>query len=89
MVKIFCDRCRKDCKLNAYDITVNVLHNPTPHNMLDVGQPCITDDNTHIRFILCQDCYEEIGFPNMYSVERKGLIFERKKGENNGENNDS
>lgn len=87
MVKIFCDKCKKDCGLNAYDIMVNVLHNPTPHNISDIGQPCITQDNTHIRFTLCSDCYAKIGFPNVYSVERKGLVFEEtseQKGENNG-----
>lgn len=85
MVKIFCDKCKKDCGLNSYDILVNVLHNPTPHNAFDISQPCITQDNTHIRFTLCQDCYAETGFPNVYSVGRKGLIFERiseLKGEN-------
>lgn len=76
MVKIFCDKCKKDCGLNAYDIMVNVLHNPTPHSVRDIEQPCITQDDIHIRFTLCLDCYEKMGLPNVYSVERKGLIFE-------------
>lgn len=77
MVKMFCDKCGNDCHLCAFDITVRVLNNPIPHSVRDTSEPTITQDNTHIRFLLCQDCYERLGFPNIYSVERKGLVFEK------------
>ncbi len=76
MIKMICDKCEKDCGLNAYDILIRVLHNPSPHNVRDTSDPHITDEDTHMRFILCQDCYERLGFPNIYGIERKGLKFE-------------
>lgn len=83
MIKIICDKCTKDCGLNAYDVLIKVIHNPIPHSVRDVGDLCITDENTHMRFILCQDCYDKLGFPNIYSIDRKGLVFD-----NIGDTND-
>lgn len=76
MIKMICDKCNKDCGRNAYDILVRMLHNPTPYSVRDIGDPEITDENTHMRFILCQNCYDKLGFPNIYSIEQKGLKFE-------------
>lgn len=66
MVKLECDRCGKDCGLNALVVTVNVIHNPSPVRFEDVGDVRLTDDHTHIRFMLCEKCYTWLGFPNPY-----------------------
>lgn len=76
MIKMICDKCGTDCELNAYDIRVNVLHNPVPFRVNDIGEPHLTDDNTRYRFLLCQKCFRDMGFPNPYEVEReKALAF--------------
>ena len=79
MIEVICDRCGKNCDNVAYDIQVNMIHDPIPRRIRDVGQPCITDEpSVHMRFILCQDCERRLGFPNIYSVDRKGLKFDEK-----------
>lgn len=30
MLKMICDKCGADCDRIAYDVRVNVLHNPVP-----------------------------------------------------------
>lgn len=74
MVKIFCDKCGKDCDRVAYSVEVNSIHNPSPMYISDTGTPHITDNNSHIIFILCQDCYRDIGLPNIYSSIRNKKI---------------
>lgn len=74
MIKLICDRCKADCKLNAYDIRVNVLHNPVPSHFRDLGEPHITDDKTRMRLILCQKCYSKLKFPNIYTVNRNNEL---------------
>lgn len=82
MVRLFCDKCGKDCDLNAMDIRVGVIHNPVPHHHQDLGEPHLTDDTTRCRFLLCQDCYREMGFPNPYTVKHKNkIIFRDEEGE--------
>lgn len=77
MVKVICDKCQKDCELNAYVITVDVIHNPHPYNVKDTySKPSLTDDTASMRFCLCQDCYRQLGFPNIYKVLRKGKLTE-------------
>ncbi len=76
MIEIKCDKCGCDCDKNAYDFLIRFLHNPIPSSWKDTGDPTITDENVHMRFVLCQDCVDKLGFPNMYSLERKGLLFE-------------
>ena len=76
MIQIICDKCGSDCESNAYEIRVSAIHNPTPLYALDIGDLKITDDNSKYRFILCQDCYREMGFPNVYQVCNTGkLVF--------------
>lgn len=76
MIKMICDKCGNDCHLIGYDILIRVLHNPEPVSMTDTGYPSITDDNTSIRMVLCQDCYKKLGLPNPYTALRdKSLIF--------------
>lgn len=70
MVKVICDKCEADCGLNAYALTVEVIHNPCPSYPLDVGDTKLTDDHTKMRFCLCQKCYKGLGFPNIYTVAR-------------------
>jgi len=77
MVQVICDKCGNGCGLNAYAITVDVIHNPKPSNIGDTyGKPILTDDTASMRFCLCQDCYRKLGFPNIYKVLRKGSMTE-------------
>ena len=69
MIKLLCDKCGADCGLNAFDIRVNVIHNPIPVSYKNFGEPHLTDDTTHYRFMLCQECERKTGFPNPYEVE--------------------
>ena len=74
MIKVICDKCEKDCDRNAYEIVVSAVHNPTPLYALDVGDLKITDEKKRYRFILCQHCYKEMGFPNYYMVTDGGEL---------------
>ena len=83
MIQIICDKCGKDCERNAYEIRVNAIHNPAPLYVFDTGDLKITDDKSSYRFILCQNCYREMGFPNIYKVyETKELQFRDNKNSN-------
>ena len=72
MIRLFCDCCKKDCDLCAVDIQVNNIHNPVPHSVMDTGTPHISDSFERKRFMLCQDCYQKMGLPNLYE---DGLVF--------------
>lgn len=74
MIELICDKCGKNCDLNAYDIRVNVIHNPVPSSFKDLGEPHLTDDKSRMRMLLCQDCYRELGLPNIYTVNRNNKI---------------
>ena len=76
MIQVLCDKCGKDCDLNAYEVRVSAIHNPSPRHVLSVGDLKITDDNSKIRFCLCQDCYREIGLPNIYMcIDQKAVVW--------------
>lgn len=76
MIRIFCDRCGADCDLVGYDVRACVLHNFTPHSIFEVGEPKLSDDQTHIRFVLCQKCYRDLGLPNIYMAkEAKKIVW--------------
>ena len=66
MVKIFCDRCGKDCDLISYVVSCEVIHNPCPTNPFDRGEIKMTCDKSFIRMCMCQDCYREMKLPNIY-----------------------
>lgn len=69
MLKIICDCCGEDAGNCAFDVRVNVLHNPTPKYHFSVfSDPRITDDNARMRFCLCERCYRAMGFPNVYEA---------------------
>lgn len=70
MIRVFCDKCGADCDANAFVITVEVIHNPTPLYPTDFGDIKITDDKSYMRMCLCQNCYRGLGFPNIYEVTR-------------------
>lgn len=75
MLKVICDYCGEECDRNAFDIRVGILHNPVPMYMNDSGEATITDDNTRIRFVLCQKCYrEKFKLPNIYMCSEKNRI---------------
>lgn len=81
MIKLECDKCGADCGLIAFDIRVNVIHNPVPVYVRDLGEPHLTDDNTRYRFVLCQKCFRQMGFPNPYMIEKGKPIQFRDKTE--------
>ena len=81
MLKMICDKCGADCDRIAYDVRVNVLHNPVPVVMTDSGEPKITCDNSRIRFLLCQNCYKQLGLPNIYKCVDKGEVVWRDEDE--------
>lgn len=70
MIKVICDKCGKDCGLNAMVLTIQVIHNPSPVFVLDRCDLKITDDNSFMKMCLCQECYEKLHFPNIYKVQR-------------------
>lgn len=72
MIRLICDKCGKDCDLNALDIMIHNIHNPVPHSLEDVGRPQLTSSGEHKRFLLCSDCYRALGLPNVYE---EGLVF--------------
>lgn len=80
MIELKCNRCGENCGLNARVIDVRVVHNPNPVNFGDIGEIRLTDDNTHIRYMLCQSCYDELGFPNPYRTGEKLADEIRKSG---------
>lgn len=86
MVKLFCDICGNDCGLNAYDLSVNTIHNPCPSHTSDTGKPTITEDNTHARFLMCCDCYDKFELPNPYDIERSLEILQKKARNDKQEN---
>lgn len=74
MIKIICDKCGVDCGRVAYEIRVSAIHNPTPLYARDTGDLKITDDNSRFRFVVCQNCYRKMGFPNIYKVCETGEL---------------
>lgn len=71
MIELKCDRCGENCGLNASVIDIHVVHNPNPVRFGDIGEIRLTDDNTHIRYMLCQSCYDKQGLPNPYRTGEK------------------
>lgn len=80
MIHIECDKCGKDCGLNAFAFTVEVINNPCPVHIFDTGDLQITCDHTKMRMIVCQDCYRSFGFPNIHkAVREKKLTWREPK----------
>lgn len=84
MIKIICDNCGRDCDNTAYDVLIRCIHNPVPKCLSDQGDLQITDEPaTHLRFILCSECYrEQYKLPNIYECRAKHQIV-RRGGTNN------
>lgn len=74
MVKVICDKCGNDCDLNAYALTIQVIHNPTPISTNSFGSVKLTDDNTHITLCLCQKCYGLLKLPSVHATVRTGNV---------------
>ena len=74
MIKIFCDRCGNDCDKCAFDVRVSLIQNPIPLYTFDKGDPKLTNDHSQYRFILCQKCSHEMGFPNIFKVQETGKL---------------
>lgn len=68
MIQIICDKCGINCDRVGMEIRVSVIENPTPLHALDIGDLKITSDHSKYRFVLCQKCFREMGFPNPYKV---------------------
>lgn len=71
LIEVKCDRCGKNSGLTAYVLDVRVIHNPNPVRFNDIGEIRLTDDNTHIRYVLCQSCYDKQSLPNPYRTGEK------------------
>jgi len=79
MIQVICDKCGVNCQRVAYHIAIQPIHNPTPIYCTDLGNLQITDENMHVRFCLCQDCYKSLGLPNVYiAAARRELKFRDK-----------
>lgn len=74
MIQVMCDKCGNNCARVGMEIMVSVIENPTPLHALDTGDLKITSDNSKYRFILCQKCFREMGFPNPYVVCDTGKL---------------
>ena len=72
MVKLYCDKCGKDCGCIARDILINNIENPVPASIRDTTRPQITADCKTKRLLLCQACYRQTGLPNLFE---EGLVF--------------
>lgn len=79
MIKIICDKCGCNCMRCGFHVDIQVIHNPTPIFCTDLGDLKITDDHTRVRFCLCQDCYAELGLPNVYIAAKKDELRFRDK----------
>lgn len=77
MIELKCDRCGESCDLQARVIDVHVVSNPNPVRFEDIGEICLTDNSSHIRYMLCQKCYDKLRFPNPYCKGEK-LVAEIK-----------
>lgn len=72
MVKLYCDKCGRDCGHIARDILISNIENPVPTSTGDTERPQITADCKTKRFLLCQECYKQTGLPNLFE---EGLFF--------------
>ena len=81
MIKVVCDKCGQDCGLNGFALTVEIINNPCPVHILDVGDLKITCDHTKVRMIVCQGCYRSFGFPNIHKAVREKKLTWRQPAE--------
>ncbi len=76
MVELKCDKCKKDCGLNAVAVKLENIHNPSPTYPKDFSEPKLSDSHERIQFLLCQDCAREMGLPNLYtSYSRNEVVW--------------
>lgn len=74
MVRMFCDKCGKDCDAVAFDVAVTGIENPVPLSIFSRGEPRLSCTNNRYRFMLCQTCYRKMGFPNIFKVMDDGEL---------------
>jgi len=67
MVHVICDKCGKDCGRIAHFITVKVISNYASYNT-DTGNKIMGIEDGEMIMSYCQDCYADLGFPNIYDV---------------------
>ena len=80
MLRIYCDCCGQDAMRCAYDVRVSLLHNPVPQDHFAIfSEPTISSDPKKMRFTLCEKCYREMGFPNIYEAEEENTLRFRLK----------
>ena len=72
MIKLTCDKCGRDCGLNAFVITNELIHNPNPTSYKDRGDINISSTNFQYKLMLCQSCYGELNLPNYFMVKDEG-----------------
>lgn len=64
MFKVICNKCNKDCDKIATFVEIKRVTNYATC-ITDIGSPMGNIDAT-MQLALCQDCYSELGFPNIY-----------------------
>lgn len=74
-MRIYCDCCGQDAGRCAFDVRVNLLHNPVPQDHFTIfSDPTISSDPKRMRFTLCEKCYRAMGFPNIYEAEAENRL---------------
>ena len=80
MVKLICDKCGKDCDRIGFDLMLRLISNFSPCGKNDTSCPRLTDEDVHLRMVLCQDCYIDLGLPNLYAQdESKEVVWPDEK----------
>lgn len=80
MVKLICDKCGKDCDRIGFDIMIRLISNYAPYDKKDISSPRLTDEDQHLRMVLCQDCYIDLSLPSLYvQDESKEVIWPDEK----------
>ena len=81
MIKVECDKCGQSTSRCNFEIQVLPLINTTPQYFDEAGDAKLTcEADKRIRFVLCEDCYRNMGLPNVYYAHEKGaLVFRRAK----------
>ena len=80
MVKLICEKCKRDCEPFAYDIQIDLLDNPCPTWLSGNCRGQIVGSDYAIRFQLCPDCYKQLDLPNVLRTFDEGkLVFNERE----------
>lgn len=65
MIELHCDKCGKRV-MSSFAVSVQEVKNPYPSHFDDMVQSASIFTQEHKTFMLCGDCYHEMGLPNIY-----------------------